>query len=78
MKIHNESGQSNLNNVRQLLLVIHILDGHKISNRVASGKIHESLAPFMCVHACLLTCLSLSVQIAEAFKLLFPKGTLQN
>jgi hypothetical protein len=31
----------------------------------------------MCVHACLLTCLSLSVQIAEAFKLLFSKGTLQ-
>jgi hypothetical protein len=31
----------------------------------------------MCVHACLLTCLSLSVQIAEAFKALFSKGTLQ-
>ena len=32
----------------------------------------------MCVHACLLTCLSLYVQIAEAFKLPFSKRNTSN
>jgi len=37
-----------------------------------------SLAPFMCVHACLLTCIALPVQIAEGFKLLSAKRNTPN